>query len=444
MSDDQFLRDVLTDVHPARSAFRAELRDQLLEEWRGRAAITSPTVVPEVAPRHRARWTIGAAAAVMVIVMAGLVWLARPDDPSAPPINTSPTLPSVAPVSTPSTTTDVTDTTTLPPTQENEFPPLTSTFVSPRNGYSVDYVDRGAGTVTPATQLWEPDERVDTGFDVIETGLGAVFKGASADVSTIGSDGVSIDQRVDEYLSVAPGAADGCGVPRSEQAEVAIDGSEGRVAECSNHIEATVVVGGRLYLFTLTHDRDDARAIFDAFIATVALTPDTAVDFPPMTTTFVSPTYGYSFDYLDRGGLQPATEVWNAADQPPLEIFRGDPRMDGVETGLAAYFEAASTAIPQVASIDEWVDTDVTARSRGGCGVPRSAQEEIIIDGHPGRKAECDNAVGPTGLATSTGHSEATVVVDGRLYVFVGPNDDREWFDGWIATIELTPETARP
>jgi hypothetical protein len=287
------------------------------------------------------------------------------------------------------------------------------TFVSPRNGFSIKYPNRGEGTVTPATQLWGFSQQVDDSFDVIDTGLDAVVKVAS----------------VDEYLSNDTFFPDGCGVPRSRQDEITIDGQSGRIAECPNGIEATVVAGGRLYVFILMHDRSDARAVFDALIATVDLTPETAVEFPAMATTFVSPTYGYSFKYHDRGGLQTATEIWDAGNQAPIEIFGWDPRFDGVETGLAAYFEAASTPIPDGVSIDEWVDTSITPRSAGGCGTPRSEQEEIVVDGQPGRKAECD-------------HSEATVVVGGRVYLFIGPNDDRHWFDGWITTIELTPETA--
>ncbi len=110
-------------------------------------------------------------------------------------------------------------------------------------------------------------------------------------------------------------------MPRSQQAEITIDGQSGRIAECPNEIEATVVVGGRLYLFTLSHDRSDARAVFDAFAATIDLTPETAVDFPDLTTTFVSPTYGYSFKYLDRGGLAPATELWDPG-QPAARRHR--------------------------------------------------------------------------------------------------------------------------
>ena len=54
-----------------------------------------------------------------------------------------------------------------------------TTFVSPRNGFSVEYPDGEDATVTPATQRWGFSEQVDDGFDVMETGSGAVFKGAS-------------------------------------------------------------------------------------------------------------------------------------------------------------------------------------------------------------------------------------------------------------------------
>ncbi len=337
-----------------------------------------------------------------------------------------------------------TDAPPIPPADEAEnkdsmldFPDLTTTFVSPRNGFSIKHPDRAA--VTPAKQLWGFGKEIDAGFDVVETGLAAVFKGASTD-SGFGAGG-SIDERVDEYLSEDYGnLPGGCGVPRSQQAEITIDGQSGRTSECPNRIEATVVAGGRLYLFTLEHDRSDARAVFDAFAATIDLTPETAVEFPAMTTTFVSPTYGYSFKYHDRGGLAPATKRWDPVNQPAFEDFdseraramalgRYSEEFDAVETGLGAYFEAASTQIPDGVSIDEWVDEYVTPMAADYCGVPRSQQAEIIIDGQSGRIAEC-------------GHSEATVVAGGRLYLFTGPADDRGWFDAWIATIDLTPETA--
>jgi hypothetical protein len=261
---------------------------------------------------------------------------------------------------------------------------LTTTFVSPRNGFSVDYLDRGTGTVTPARQLWEfsrESHEVDDGFDAIETGSSAVFRGASTSLGLgvgFGSEG-SIDERIDEFLSDDDQLPGGCGVPRRQQAEITIDGQAGRVAECPNHVEATVVVGGRLYLFTLEHDRSDARALFDAFVGTIDLTPETAVDFPAMTATFVSPTYGYSFEFFDRGGLAPATELWDPEDQP-IEDRNLDERFDAVETGLLAYFEAASTPVPDGVSIDQWVDERITPVVAGGCGVARSRQGAVTGD----------------------------------------------------------------
>jgi hypothetical protein len=312
--------------------------------------------------------------------------------------------------------------------QAVDFPNLTKTFVSPRNGFSIKHPDRVA--LTPAEQLWGFSKQVDDGFDVVDTGLGAVFKGASTN-SGFG-DGGSIDERVDEYFSddyVLPG---GCGVPRSQQVEITIDGQSGRISECPNRIEATVVVGGRLYLFTLTHDRSDARATFDAFAATIDLTPETAVDYPGLTTTFVSPTHGFSFKYLDRGEgtLKPAKELWDPVTQPRPDNYVHDDPFDIVETGLGAVFVGASTVIPDGVSIDAWVDEYV---SPDGCGVPRSQQAEITIDGQSGRISECANRI------------EATVVAGGRLYLFTllhTRSDARAFFDAFVATIDLRPEGA--
>ena len=95
----------------------------------------------------------------------------------------------------------------------------------------------------------------------------AYFVGASTEIP----DGVSTDDWYDEYVSPS-----GCGVPRSQQREITIDGQLARITECPNQIEATVVAGERLYLFMLGHQRSDARAFFDAWTATIDLTPETA------------------------------------------------------------------------------------------------------------------------------------------------------------------------
>ncbi len=390
------LREIAAGAHPSPSAWESILA-RLDDD-------AEPEVILVLAPApnrsKRPVWLAVAAAALVVIIGSIAVVPRAVDDQT-----TSPADP---------------DETTV------DFPNLTTTFVSPRNGFSIKHPD--GAEVTPATQLLDSSEQVDDGFDVVETGLAAVFKGASTDLREAGPDGVSSDQRVDEYLSFD---YDGCGVPRSQQAEITIDGQPGRIAECPNHIEATVVAGGRLYVFTLSHDRSDPRAVFDAFAATIDLTPETAVNFPAMATTFVSPTNGFSFKYHDRGGLAPATELWDPVIDPPADTSGAhDGPFDGVETGYGAYFKAASTEIPDGVAIDAWVDEYI---SPGGCSVPRSQQAEITIDGQAGRIAECADRV------------EATVVAGGRLYFFLllhSRSDARAWFDAWVATIDLTPETA--
>ena len=291
-----------------------DLEQQLTDHLRERAATATPHYDLEAveaglshyAPvdldeRRRRRLltaaVVGAAAAVALVVAIAVVREAQDGDAATP---------------------------VTAPDQD----PMT-TFVSPRNGFSIEYPE-GDVTVTPAKQLWGVSEQVDDGFDVVETGLGAVFKGASTELPDGDPDGVSIDERVDEYLSVDYVLPGGCGVPRSQQAEITIDGQSGRISECANRIEATVVAGGRLYLFTLTHDRSDARAVFDAFVATIDLTPETAVDFPGLTTTFVSPTNGFSFEYYDRGGLAPATELWDPVNQPARPHQPRRLRRDGI------------------------------------------------------------------------------------------------------------------
>jgi hypothetical protein len=314
---------------------------------------------------------------------------------------------------------------------------LTTTFVSPRNGFSIRHPDDAV--VTPATTNDGAD-----GFDVVDIGAAGVFTGTSIPFAnevgielTDPSDPgrmIAPDEQIDRLLSDDDAFPGGCGVPRRQQAEITIDGQAGRIAECPNRIEATIATAGWLYVFTLSHPGSDARALFDAVAATIDLTPETAVDVQALPDTFVSPTYGYSFRYMDRGGLAPATELWDPANQPS-SVRWGDERYDAVETGFAAYLQSASTPIPDGVSVDGWVDLYVTPPVAGGCGVPRSEQAEITIDGLPGRMAECANLI------------DATVVAGRRVYLFrLGHDrpDARAFFDTWIATIDLTPETVAP
>ena len=411
------LREIAAAAHPSPSAW-ASIASRLGDDGASELELVLESA-PTPARSRRIVWLTAAAATIVVIIGLVAVFATRAGD-------------DVVPATAPDTATSPSNA----PTTAVPFPDLTTTFISPRNGFSVRYLDRAEGTITPATQLWGFSEQPDDGFDVVETGLAAVFKGTSMEewpVARFSDD--EIDGWIDEHGSHDELTNRGaCGVPRSQQAEVTIDGQSGRISECANRIEATVVADGRLYYFVLLHDRSDARAVFDAFAATIDLTPATAVDIPPLTSTFASPTNGFSFGYLDRGEgtLEPATRLWDPVTQP-IEDENGAPNdaaFDLLETGMAAFFKGASTTIPDGVPIDQWVDEYV---SPSGCGMPRSQQEEISIDGYPARMTTCLNGF------------QATVVAGGRLYYFVllhDRSDASAFFDAWIETIELTPETA--
>ena len=382
------LREIAAGADPSPSAWES------IVARLGEDAASEVALVPAPAPERSKRpvWPAVAAAAFVVVIGSIAVLTSAGDDPSISPAD------------------------------------LTTTFVSPRNGFSVNHPD--GVTVTPATQLWDTGEDYDgDGVDVVETGSGAVFMGAS--MMSIPEEEFPLDAwaSIDDYIddSVSRG---GCGTPRRQQEEITIDGESGRIAECPNEIVATVVAGERVYQFSLRHERSDARAVFDAFAATIDLTPETAVDVPDLTTTFVSPTNGFSVKYLDRGEgtLTPAEDLWDPADEQAADGF------DSVETGFAAGFSGASTAIPDGAPIDEWVDDSVAKYLPAGCYEPRSQQAEITIDGHSGRISECPNEI------------DATVVAGGRLYQFTlghdRGDDARAFFDAFAATIDLRPEAA--
>jgi hypothetical protein len=112
-------------------------------------------------------------------------------------------------------------------------------------------------------------------FDIAETGYGAVFQGTS----TVIPAGVSLDEWIDQSVASAASTTT-CMVPRARQAEITIDGRPARISEgCAGQFVATVVAGGRLYVFELLHGGDReawARAFFDSWLATIRLTPETA------------------------------------------------------------------------------------------------------------------------------------------------------------------------
>ena len=325
-----------------------------------------------------------------------------------------------------------------------DVPDLTTTFVSARNGFSIKHPDQVL--ITPAADQWYPDSSTedhwpDRGVDTVETRRYGAFNGASTRIPDAMERPLVDWASIDGWLN-DPSVPRSCGGPLDQQAEITIDGALGRIVECPGEIVANVLAGGRLYRFTLADEPGDARtAFFDALAATIDLTPETAVDYPALDAMFVSPTYGYSFGYVDRGGLATAEAPWDPAtppypDDPAVRgrqrgDRRDDPFFDRVETGHGAYFRAASTVIPDGVVIDSWVDEHVSAAP--GCSRARSHQAEITIDGRSGRILECPDRI------------DATVVAGGRLYLFTlshSRTDAKAFFDAWVATIDLTPETA--
>ena len=218
-------------------------------------------------------------------------------------------------------------------------------------------------------------------------------------------------------------------MPRSQQAEITIDGQSGRISECPNEIEATVVAGGRIYLFTLSHDRSDARAVFDAFAATIDLTPETAVDFPDLTTTFVSPTYGYSFKYLDRGGARTGHGALGS-------------RQRAARHSTSTTDSMSWTPAWAPISRPRRQRSRMGSRSMNGSTSTSRLAAAVCLAASKRRSPSMGSRAGSRSVRTQI---EATVVAGGRLYLFTlvpDRSDARAFFDAWVATIDLTPETA--
>jgi hypothetical protein len=155
------------------------------------------------------------------------------------------------------------------------IPEMTRTYTSSTNGFSIGYPDDA--TISPATVVSNPNvEQTNDEFDFIDNEPSHTFRGKS----TLVPGTASIDDWIDRTFQ-----SGGCGVRRSEQAEITIDGQPGRIWEgCPNEIEANVVVGRRVYLFTLFGDADAStvsRAVFDAYASTIDLRPEEAASPAP-------------------------------------------------------------------------------------------------------------------------------------------------------------------
>jgi hypothetical protein len=149
----------------------------------------------------------------------------------------------------------------------------TRPFTDSRFGYSIRY---------PADWVASSGEGSES-FDA--PGLFATFRA----LSVVVPDGLVVDDFIVSRLTSSNVSA--CS-PRPDTLEVVtIDGREGRVRGfCgeppATEIEATVVIGRRVYLFTLfwlakgPATEAEVRAWFDAFTATITLDPPEAAGSP--------------------------------------------------------------------------------------------------------------------------------------------------------------------
>jgi hypothetical protein len=159
---------------------------------------------------------------------------------------------------------------------------MTGSFTFSSYGYSVGFP--AGWTLAPATSRWWPPawsvSDDNSGFDFIDGPLpeGGAFRAASA----VAPEGISVDDWVDEFITAA--SVGSCYPPRAGLPEISVDGQTGRINDgCPDEIEATVVVGRRVYVFTLFLGEGQGRALFDAFAATIDLRPEDAIEVPSPT-----------------------------------------------------------------------------------------------------------------------------------------------------------------
>ncbi len=193
-----------------------------------------------------------AAVAVMALVIGGLV--VRPFTSNGSNVGGPPPAPSASPTA------------------------MSALYVSGRHGYSIRYP--ADWSVEGATEAWSPpDWKAATSlgqpFDFIsDGGQPPILRAASAPLP----DGVAnVDDWIDEFLIFGD---PNCVPPRETQEEVSIDGAPGRIWDSCGEVEATIVLDGRVYMFTLFLGSDlatNGRAIFDALAATIDLRPEDAV-----------------------------------------------------------------------------------------------------------------------------------------------------------------------
>ncbi len=111
--------------------------------------------------------------------------------------------------------------------------------------------------------------------------------------------------------------------------------------------EAVFFFGSLAYDFRLDGNAD--RSMFQAFLDTVQFAPEDAIALPPLTDTFISPTYGYSIGVGADWKATPAATRWVGIDNEPQNM--DDIQFTGTDTGSGV----ASQVLPAGTSYDDWL-----------------------------------------------------------------------------------------
>lgn len=165
------------------------------------------------------------------------------------------------------------------------IPPLTETFESPRNGFSVDYPS--GWSVRPATKAWPQDFFLPLGNPALDE----LKKEGEARLN-VASQPLGAGETEAEWLASYAHAYQGskpCGTTPATSPTLAIDGhtaylvTDGCPMSADQHFSspdvaygAVVVAAGRVY--EITFDGNVDRAYFDAIAVTIRLNPASAVD----------------------------------------------------------------------------------------------------------------------------------------------------------------------
>ncbi len=215
-----------------------------------------------------------AAVAVMALVIGGLV--VRPFASDGGNVGGLPPTPSASPVPSASPAPSPSESPSAAPIPTTlVIPAMSDPYTSRRFGYSI--LHPADWSVEQAAQDWSPpDWKADNSpadpFDYIGGGGEPPFLRAA---SALVPDGLAnVNDWIDEFLIF--GDPD-CVPPRETQELISIDGAPGRIWDNCDTVEATIVLEGRVYMFTLFADQvTNGRALFDALAATIDLQPEDA------------------------------------------------------------------------------------------------------------------------------------------------------------------------